>query len=95
MIVTWTVQGVNWSQDIKSSIDSNPSEVATRGVETLWKNLQDHEELEFGALIRISHDRMQSENEHWFVFTPDILANAGMYDDADKLKNPALRELLS
>ena len=39
MIVTWTVEGVDWSQDIKASIDSDVSEIATRGVELIVDSL--------------------------------------------------------
>ena len=53
MIVTWTVEGVDWSKNIKASIDSDPSEIATRGVELIVKALETEEEsAQFGAILR-------------------------------------------
>lgn len=95
MIVTWTVEGVNWSQDIKANISSNVSEIATRGVELIVDSLKKVEDsIEFGAILRIFHNKMKSEEEHYFVFAPHILANAGYYEDAEKLKEAAYKEYI-
>jgi len=88
MIVTWTVEGVNWQKSIKASIDSDPSEIATRGVELILKSLET-EEVQFGAILRIYHNKMKDEGEHWIVYAPNILANAGYYQDAEELKKAA------
>ena len=45
MIVTWTVEGVDWSQEIRASIYSEPSEIATRAVETIVSALGDSDEI--------------------------------------------------
>lgn len=94
MIVTWTVEGVDWSQEIRASIDSEPSEIATRAVETVVSALGDSDEIEFGAILMIKHDKMKSENEHLVVYAPAILANAGYYQDAEELKLAADKEFL-
>lgn len=94
MIVTWTVEGVNWSQQLRGSVDASPSEIATKGLEKTIDNLAEDGELEFGAIIRVYHDKMTSEDEHIIIFTPSILANAGMYDEAESLNDLAIRELL-
>lgn len=94
MIVTWTVEGVDWSQEILASIDSEASEIATRAVETVVSALEDSDEIEFGAILMIKHDRMKSENEHLVVYAPAILANAGYYQDAEELKLAADKEFL-
>lgn len=87
MIVTWTVEGVDWSQNIKASINSEVSEIATRGVELILNSIKDSdEEIGFGAILRLFHNKMKSENEHLFIYTPHILANAGYYQDAEELK---------
>lgn len=94
MIVTWTVEGVDWSQEIRASIDSEPSEIATRAVETIVSGLKDSDEIEFGAILMIQHDKMKSEDEHFVVYAPAILANAGYYKDAEELKIAADKEFL-
>jgi len=94
MIVTWTVEGVDWSQEIRASIDSEPSEIATRAVETIVSALGDSDEIEFGAILMIQHDKMNSEDEHLVVYAPAILANAGYYQDAEELKLAADKEFL-
>lgn len=95
MIVKWTVEGVDWSKDIKASIDSDPSEIATKGVEQIIDSLENSEdEVQFGAILRIFHNKMKSEDEHLFVFAPHILANAGYYTDAEKLKKAAYKEYI-
>lgn len=96
MIVTWTIEGVNWSQNIKANINSDVSEIATRGVELIIKSLEESEDsIEFGAILRIYHSKMKNEEEHWFVYTPHILANAGYYQDAEELKKAADKEFRS
>jgi hypothetical protein len=93
MVVTWTVEGVNWSYDIKASINSEPSEIATRGVESAIKSMESEEEsIEFGALLRIFHDKMISEDEHLIIYAPTILANAGYYKDAEELDKAIQKE---
>jgi hypothetical protein len=94
MIVTWTVEGVDWSQEVRASIDSEPSEIATRAVETIVSSLGDSDEIEFGAILMVRHDKMKSENEHLVVYAPAILANAGYYQDAEELKIAADKEFL-
>lgn len=94
MIVTWTVEGVDWSQEVRASIDSEPSEIATRAVETIVSSLGDSDEIEFGAILMVRHDKMNSENEHLVVYAPAILANAGYYQDAEELKIAADKEFL-
>ena len=94
MIVTWTVEGVDWSQEIRASIDSEPSEIATRAVETSVSALGDSDEIEFGAILMIQHDKMKSEDEHFVVYAPAILANAGYYKDAEELKIAADKDFL-
>lgn len=94
MIVTWTVKGVDWSQEIRASINSEPSEIATRAVETILSSLEDSDEIEFGAILMIHHDKMKSEDEHFVVYAPAILANAGYYKDAEELKIAADKEFL-
>ena len=94
MIVTWTVEGVDWSQEVRASIDSEPSEIATRAVETIVSALGDSDEIEFGAILMIQHDKMKSEDEHLVVYAPAILANAGYYQDAEQLKLAADKEFL-
>ena len=90
MIVTWTVEGVDWSKNIKASIDSDPSEIATRGVELILKSLETEEDsIQFGAILRVYHNKMKDEGEHWIVYAPNILANAGYYQDAEELKKAA------
>lgn len=90
MIVTWTVEGVDWSKNIKASIDSDPSEIATRGVELIVKALETEEEsAQFGAILRVYHNKMKDEGEHWIVYAPTILANAGYYQDAEELRKAA------
>lgn len=94
MIVTWTVEGVNWSENIKASIEADPSEIATRGVELAVESLETKEDsIEFGAIIRVFHDKMKDEGKHWILFAPKILANAGYHEDAEELKKAA-EELL-
>jgi hypothetical protein len=94
MIVTWTVEGVDWSQEVRASIDSEPSEIATRAVETIVSSLGDSDEIEFGAILMVRHDKMKSEDEHLVVYAPAILANAGYYQDAEELKLAADKEFL-
>jgi hypothetical protein len=94
MIVTWTVEGVDWSKNIKASIDSEPSEIATRGVESILESLQTGEEIQFGAILRVFHSKMKDEREHWIVYTPTILANAGYYQDAEEIREAAEKEFL-
>jgi hypothetical protein len=94
MIVTWTVEGVDWSQEVRASIDSEPSEIATRAVETIVSALGDSDEIEFGAILMIQHDKMKSEDEYRVVYAPAILANAGYYQDAEELKLAADKEFL-
>ena len=90
MIVTWTVEGVDWSKNIKASINSDPSEIATRGVELILKSLETEEDsIQFGAILRVYHNKMKDEGEHWIVYAPSILANAGYYQDAEELKKAA------
>lgn len=95
MIVTWRIEGVNWYEEIKASIDSDPSEIATKGVEQIVDSLKDSDDsIEFGAILRIFHNKMKSEDEHLFVFAPHILANAGYYTEAEKLKKAAYKEYI-
>ena len=94
MIVTWTVEGVNWAKKIRSSIDSNPTEIATQCVENLINSLDDDDEIDFGAILIISHNKMKSEDEYLVVYTPHVLANAGYYTDAEELKKAAEKEFL-
>jgi hypothetical protein len=90
MIVTWTVEGVDWSKNIKASIKSDPSEIATRGVELILEALKTEEDsIQFGAILRVYHNKMKDEGEHWIVYAPNILANAGYYQDAEELKKAA------
>jgi hypothetical protein len=94
MIVTWTVEGVDWSKEIKSSIESDPSEIATRGVELVLESLKTNDDsIQFGAILRVFHDKMKDEGEHWIIYAPTILANAGYYQDAEELRQAA-EELL-
>jgi hypothetical protein len=37
---------------------------------------------------------MKDEGEHWIIYTPTILANAGYYQDAEELKQAAEKEFL-
>lgn len=95
MIVKWTVEGVNWSYDIKASINADVSEIATQAVEKVIQSLNDdNDSLEFGAILRIFHNKMKDEGEHWIVYAPNILANAGYYEDAEELKKAAEKEFL-
>jgi hypothetical protein len=95
MIVTWTVEGVDWSENIKANINSDPSEIATKGVEQAVESLKNSEDgIQFGAILRIFHNKMKNENEHLFVFAPHILANAGYYADAEQLKKAAQQEFI-
>jgi hypothetical protein len=95
MIVTWTVEGVDWSKNIKASIDSEPSEIATRGVESILESLKTEEDsIQFGAILRVFHNKMKDEGEHWIIYAPPILANAGHYQDAEELKQASEREFL-
>jgi hypothetical protein len=95
MIVTWTVEGVDWSQNIKASIDSDPSEIATRGVESILESLKTEEDsIQLGAVLRVFHNKMKGEGEHWIIYAPTILANAGYYQDAEELKQAAEKEFL-
>ena len=95
MIVTWTVEGVNWSKNIKASIESEPSEIATRGIEIVLDSLETEEDsIQLGAILRVFHNKMKDEGEHWIIYTPPILANAGYYEDAEKLKEAAEKEFL-
>ncbi|MEY4342443.1 MAG: hypothetical protein RL736_236 [Pseudomonadota bacterium] len=87
MIVTWTAKGADWKQSIKAGIDSNPGEIATQCVENLMTSLKDEDdEASFGAIIGISHSRMKSDDEHYFMYAPLVLANAGFYEDAEALE---------
>ena len=87
MIVTWTAKGADWKQSIKADIDSNPGEIATQCVENLMASLKEEDdEASFGAIIGISHSRMKSDEEHYFMYAPLVLANAGFYEDAGALE---------
>ena len=92
MIVTWTVEGVNWQKKIRSSIDSNPTEIATQCIENLINSLDGDDEIDFGAILIISHNKMKSEDEYLVVYTPHVLANAGYYTEAEELKKAAEKE---
>ncbi len=92
MIVTWTVEGVNWQKSIKANIKSNPTEIATQCVENLINSLEGDEDVEFGAILLIYHNKMKSEDEYLVVYTPYVLANAGYYTDAEELKKAAEKE---
>ena len=95
MVVTWTIEGSNWSQNIKASINADPSEVATRGVELALKSLETEDDsINFGAIIRVFHSQMKDEGEHLIIYAPMILANAGYYKDAEELKEAAEKEYL-
>lgn len=94
MIVTWTVEGVNWQKSIKASINSSPTEIATRCVENLINSLKDEEDVDFGAILILRHNKMKSEDEYLVLYTPDVLANAGYYTDADELRKAADKEYL-
>lgn len=94
MIVTWTIEGVDWAKNMKAHIDSDPSEIATRGVEMALDSLKTEEDsIQFGAILRVFHNKMKDEGEHWIMYAPNILANAGYYQDAEELKKAA-EELL-
>jgi len=87
MIVTWTVKGSDWQQSIKANINSNPGEIATQCVEKLINTLKEEgDEASFGAILGISHSQMKSDEEHYFMYAPLVLANAGFYEDADALE---------
>lgn len=92
MIVTWTVEGVNWRKSIKASINSNPTEIATQCVENLINSLEDEEDADFGAILVLRHNKMKSEDEYLVLYTPHVLANAGYYTDAEELKKAAEKE---
>lgn len=92
MIVTWTVEGVNWQKSIKANINSSPTEIATQCIEQLINSLEGDEEIEFGAILLIHNNKMKSEDEYLVVYTPHILANAGYYKDAEELKKAAEQE---
>lgn len=95
MIVTWTIEGVDWSKKVKGSIDSDPAEIATRGVELILDSLKTKDDsVEFGAILRVFHNKMKDEGEHWIIYAPTILANAGYYKDAEELKQAAEKEYL-
>lgn len=95
MIVTWTVEGVDWAKKIKSHIDTDPSEIATRGVEMALESLKTEEDsIQFGAILRVFHNKMKDDGEHWIIYAPTILANAGYYQDAEELKQAAEKEYL-
>lgn len=95
MIVTWTVEGVDWAKKIKAHIDTDPSEIATRGVEIALESLKTKEDsIQFGAILRVFHNKMKDEGEHWILYAPKILANAGYYKDAEELKKAADKEYL-
>lgn len=87
MIVTWTIEGVDWSENIKASIDSDTAEIATRGIEQAITSIdKSNKEIQFGAIIRIFHDKMESEDEHFIALTAPVLANAGFHKEAGELK---------
>jgi hypothetical protein len=95
MIVTWTVEGVDWSKNIKANITSEPSEIATKAVESIIESLETEDDsIQFGAILRVYHDKMKDEGEHWIIYAPTILANAGYYEDAEELKHAAEKEFL-
>lgn len=95
MIVTWTVEGVDWSENIKAHVNSDPSEIATRGVETILDSLEtEKDSIQLGAILRVFHNKMKDEGEHWIIYAPPILANAGYYEDAEELKQAAEKEFL-
>ena len=94
MIVTWTVEGVNWHKKLKASINSNPTEIATQCVEQLINSIGENDEIEFGAILIISHNKMKTEDEYLVLYTPHVLANAGFYTDAEELKKAADKEYL-
>ena len=94
MIVTWTIEGVNWQKSIKASINSNPTEIATQCVENLINSLEDDEDVDFGAILILHHNKMKSEDEHLVLYTPHVLANAGYYTDAEELGKAADKEYL-
>jgi hypothetical protein len=92
MIVTWTIEGTNWQKNIKASINSNPTEIATQCIENLINSLEGDEDIEFGAILIVHHDKMKSEDEYLVLYTPHVLANAGYYSDAEELKIAAEKE---
>jgi hypothetical protein len=95
MIVTWTVEGVDWSKKIKAHIDIDASEIATRGIEMALDSLKTEEDsIQLGAILRVFHNKMKDEGEHWIIYAPRILANAGYYQDAEELKQAAEKEYL-
>lgn len=93
MIVTWSVEGVDWIQKLKADVSTDPNEIATRGIELIIKSLgKSIEEIHFGAVLRVFHSKMKSEDEHWIIYAPAILANAGYYKDAEELEKAVAKE---
>lgn len=91
--VTWKVEGVNWSVKIKSSININPVEIATKAIEKLSSKNNFQDFLNIGIFLFVSHSKMKSENETFLFYSPIVFANAGLYNQASKL-NSALKKLI-
>lgn len=97
-IITWRVEGANWTWtgDFPSSV--SPEEVATRVIETMSKPALWDEAFKEGFMVKVgqnpqvgmimilSNSLMKSQDEHLVILSETIVANAGLHDKANMLK---------
>ena len=93
--VNWKVTGANWTWTCKAPEAASPVEIATQAFEHAWGTYTDKGTLKvskgskaaLGAIVSIEHSGMESEEDHIFIYSPIVLANAGFHDDASALMN--------
>lgn len=85
--IAWNVEGANWNKNIAAPIDAHPSEVATRAIESLYSDTKNITPIDMGIILMVSHEKMKSADDIYVCHTPTILANAGLYNQADELQS--------
>ena len=89
MNTKWKVEGAEWEDYLIAPLDMNPDEVATRVVERIAEHILKANPTQFaelfGMVMIVSNPEMKSEDQHIICYSPLILANCGLYKQAEEL----------
>lgn len=93
----WTVSGPQWQWIHKGKSHDDPVEIATMAVEQLYGKkegldddkflIEDPNDIEIGFLFVVEHSKMKDVGEKMAIYSPIVLANAGLYSLAEEIKN--------
>lgn len=97
-VVTWLVEGANWTWSMPMDEDTPAEEIATRAIEDIARQVRGEEPVlgllaargaeppKVGVIMMVSNEKMQSIDEHLVVLSSGVMADAGMHHAAKVLK---------